>query len=196
MFDYERFQILLRGDDSPQNDEEQSWLDNYNKQSRESLKIFQEKERQQRLNQEMAYKEFIALFDSTCPENLRCKNPVSLEELDKIQKSLHNKVDKRVQRKMHSPEYMIRFLFHPQIGDHIKAMMQNGLYNCYMDEETCKYFNVSYESVRKQYESYMTKGMKSKYESIEKKYGVHLMYGLFNVDYWCTDYARYREYKA
>ena len=46
MFDIERFRVLLRGDDEPQNDEERQWLINYKENERISAIKRQEEEEQ------------------------------------------------------------------------------------------------------------------------------------------------------
>lgn len=194
MFDLERFRILLRGEDSPKNTEEQSWLDNYYKNQRLSGIKYEEREHQIHQNIKNAYSEYIEVLSKIIPQDFFCKNPISIDEYISLKDAFKKKVSFKVKLYMHSP---MHFLQNPRHSDHMNAYISNCLFNEYSDEEICKYFGISYNTMATKYKSYITDDAKVEIEAIHTKYGIPYFGGLeFNLKDWCTDYAEYRDYKA
>lgn len=191
MFDIERFRVLLRGDDEPQNDEEKQWLINYRENERLSAIKRQEEEEQYFKNHYNAYREYYALIKSTFPKSFFYKHPISSDEYKKVQQYCFDTYGDRILRICESP--ILRTLnglppMHPS-GDDYGAI--NFLEERYFYRELEKRYKINLRSLSIQFEKYKTPEFMEKLEVIKTKYDERLLWSSFNEYDYLTDWQDY-----
>lgn len=196
MFDYERFKILSRGEDTPQNAEEQSWLDNSRKNSQKAIENMIKKDSLERENREKAYHEFYNLIKSFLPKDFFCKKPVTLEEFKVIETKAQEIAWKKTQEVMKSRLLQIRYGILDPIRQDVEAQAQNAIFDEFTNREICKNFGVSYKNLHSKYTKYNNKEFRDKMDKIYSKYNGCGPREWFNMELWCTDYIKFRDYKA
>ena len=191
MFDIERFRVLLRGDDEPQNDEERQWLINYRENQRLSAIKRQEEEEQYLKNHYNAYREYYALIKSTFPKSFFYKHPISSDEYKKVQQYCFDTYGDRIFKICESP--ILRTLNglypkHPSGNDYgaIHFLEQRYFYR-----ELEKRYKINLRSLSIQFEKYKTPEFMEKLEAIKTKYDERLLWSSFNAYDYLTDWQRY-----
>ena len=196
MFDYERFKVLSRGEDTPQNAEEQSWLDNSKRNSEKAAQIAIAEEKQDMENREKAYNEFYSLLKSTFPKDYFCKRPMSEIAFYTYQQALSIKIMPKVHFILNNPFLRKKYGIPPKnvnLHEHGYIM---GLFEMFQIKDFNKKFKANFETLAADYEKYATPEFIQKAEDIESKYKVFIDYRGFDLELWCTDYAKYKDFKA
>ena len=195
MFDLERFRILLRGEDTPKNAEEQSWLNNYYENQRLSAIKRVEEERQYRINKEKAYHEFYDLIKSSFPQDTFIKKPITQDQYWELYKEASKIAGEKTKAAQKSRLLQIRYGILEVPRSDVEAQVFNSLFRQLTNETICKKLGASHFLLWHKYQKLCSKDFENKVRAIEKKYKVKLYCG-FNVEDWCTDYTEYRDYKA
>ncbi len=195
MFDYERFKILSRGEDTPQNAEEQSWLDNSRKSSQKAAEKMIEMDKLERKNREKAYHEYYALIKSSFPKDFFCKNPMAVEEYYRYTKSLFPKITTKAKFILNTPILRKKYNIPPKSISYDESGSFVWLYQELEINSLSKKLKSDIKKASVDFEKYKTPEFIEKANKIQVKYDIHLDY-VFDVYFWCTDYAEYRDYKA
>ncbi len=192
MLDIERFRVLLRGDDEPQNDEERQWLINYMENERLSAIKRQEEEEHYFKNHCNAYREYYALIKFTFPESFFYKHPISGEEYDAVQEYCFDTYGDRIFRICESPILRtLNGILYPKhlSGDDYGAI--HFLEERYFYRELEKRYKINLRSLSIQFEKYKTPEFMEKLEAIKTKYDERLLWSSFNEYDYLTDWQRY-----
>ena len=194
-FNIERFKELLKGD-KPKNSIEQQWIDNY----RRKQQLFDiqriENERIISQNTEKSYHEFYNLIKSFLPKDFFCKKPVTLEEFKIIKTKAQEIAWEKTQKVMKSRLLQIRYGILDPIRKDVEAQAQNAIFDEFTNREICKNFGVSYKNLHSKYTKYNNKEFRDKMNKIYSKYNGCGPREWFNMELWCTDYIKFRDYKA
>ena len=191
MFDIERFRVLLRSDDEPQNDEERQWLINYKENERISAIKRQEEEEQYLKNHYNAYREYYALIKSTFPKSFFYKHPINSDEYKKVQQYCFDTYGDRILKICESP--ILRTLNglppkHPSGEDYGAIHFLEERY-FYRELEKRYKINLRFLSIR--FEKYKTPEFMEKLEAIKTKYDERLLWSSFNEYDYLTDWQDY-----
>jgi len=190
----ERYDALLSGE-PPLNEDEAIWLKNYKeKQHQEYLKM-QAREHQYRNNKEKAYHEFYNLIKSTFPKDAFIKKPLTNAEYDALYNESSIIADKKVKAIQKSRLLQIRYGIFEVPRSDVEAQVYNSLYRDLINITICKKLGYSYFLLWNKYNKLFNKDFNSKISILEQKYNVHI-HKMFDIEYWCTDYVEYRDYKA
>ena len=190
MFDIERFRVLLRGDDEPQNDEERQWLINYRENQRLSAIKRQEEEEQYLKNHYNAYREYYALIKSTFPKSFFYKHPISSDEYKKVQEYCFDTYGGKIFRILESPLLRAIHLLpqkHPSGDDYGPTLF---LEEHYFYREWEKRYKINLRSLSIQFEKYKTPEF-MELEAIKTKYNERLLWSIFNEYDYLTDWQDY-----
>lgn len=192
MFDIERFQVLVRGDDVPQNDEEQSWIDNFNRNSKNSLKESLDNRNDYHNRKIQASKELYLLLKDSFPDDFFCQKPYSVDEVEKVEDVCYEKAQAKYAKILKNPLLRIQYgvkISHVMPEEYnyhkIVPLLFNDLFS--------KHYNVDMDEMICLYKKYATLEFLQKAENIETKYDVKLDYHNFNLFKWLTDYYEFKE---
>lgn len=191
----ERFNALLSGD-KPKDVFEKEWLKNYREKQASSISKMLANDQRIRENTEQAYKEFYSLLKSTFPKDFFCKHPMSEIAYYTYTQALSIKIMPKVHFILNNPFLRKKYGIPPKnvnLHDHGYIM---GLFEMFQIKDFNKKFKANFETLAADYEKYTTPEFIQKAEDIESKYKVFIDYRGFDLELWCTDYAKYKDFKA
>lgn len=195
MLSDERFNALLSGD-KPKDNFEKEWLKNYREKQASSISKMLANDQRIRENTEQAYKEFYSLLKSTFPKDFFCKHPMSEIAYYTYTQTLALKIMPKVHFILNNPFLRKKYGIPPKnvnLHEHGYIM---GLAEMFQIKDFNKKFKANFETLAADYEKYATPEFIQKAEDIESKYKVFIDYRGFDLELWCTDYAKYKDFKA